>query len=95
MQKHRLYFAVLEKAFDSLPETLSHFGTMDELRQALYLELGYTDKIKKLDGSIIERPKSVSFAECDGAEFDRHFESMKNILCKILQCTERELMEEV
>lgn len=74
LPQQRLYWAVLGRVV----ENVDGWPTSDHLHDAIKLHLGYTQKLKTVDGRVIWMADSTAFASMDGAEFkifmDRAFD---------------------
>ena len=101
---HNLYFALLRvfvhntDMLEFMPKDDSitaENAAVEAFRKAVLIYIGVVDKVHLLDGkSIIDVPKSVSFESMDEEEFrSTVFEPTIKIICKLLQCTEQELLE--
>ena len=76
---HRSFFAMLSGVLHNLPEDMP-YTTVDELRGALLMEAGYSERITNFDGEVIQVPRSMSWGKMDQAEFDEVFKSITKIL---------------
>jgi heterodisulfide reductase subunit B len=90
---HRRYFSLLKLAF----ENQENFKSLDQLKEAIKFELGYTELIRKFDGTFIEKAKSINFASMNEDEFQKYFSMSIDVILKfILPGVERqELLNEV
>lgn len=69
VQQHRLYFALLNKVFENLPEKwAAEIPTVDVLRLRLAYTIGWTEVIQTGAGPR-EVPKSIAFDKLGQADF--------------------------
>lgn len=98
VQFHRKYFALLNIAFNNLPEHLiEYYPNFEVFRTILQLKAGYYTPVLTQKGTTIYLPKSISFASMDSLEFDELFNSVVDIIIdSILVGVDRdELLNEV
>lgn len=74
---HRLFFAALAL----IHRNQSHYVSVDQLLNAVKVELGYVEWFKMRDGREIGIPQSISYDKMDQAEFDKFF----NRFCDLVQ----------
>ena len=96
---HRKFFALLNIAFENLPEKIQaekNIDSVDRLLQLVKIHLGYYEVVKVGESNVLDL-HSISFAKMDETEF-RHFYDLavNDILRCFLQGTEKEdLLREV
>ena len=92
-ENHKRYFALLNLAF----ENQEKFKSVDQLKEAIKFELGYTELIRKMDGTFVEKPKSINFATMNETDFQTYFSKSIDVIIKyVLPGVERqELINEV
>jgi len=74
---HRKFFAVLNKIFDHQEQ----FKSVDNLLDAVKLEIGYSDLKEKLNGDQWHEPKSISFHDMGQDEFNEFYDRALDVLC--------------
>lgn len=89
---HRLFFALLNKAFDNQ----ELFTNLDDMRYCLLLEAGISEeKVNPITSEIFKVPKSLNFASMDEIEFNLVYSSVKDYICKWLSVTSEQVTEEI
>ena len=85
-QFHRLFFALLNTAWDYLPEDVEKgFRSKDAFRKYLTVAAGYYEPFfSPVRGEWLEIPKSIAFDNMDEAEFRDLYERVKDIIFTIL-----------
>jgi len=91
VQQHRLFFALLNRAFDNQ----EYYPTLDMFRYALTVRLGYFEKFKFLDGEVIPIPKSLAFANMTHEEFSKFMDEAAAAIEEMLGMGKDELLAEV
>ena len=91
---HNLVFALAKCALDNMPENRQawkHY-TPYEFIKMLQIEIGATEKMIRLNGEVVQIPKSIAFESMDENEFEKTIaEPMFEVCAKILGCTVDEL----
>lgn len=87
---HKKYFSLLNLCFDNQ----EHFDNIDDLRDYLTCKSGFYIKIPTPDGEMI-KPKSISFSKMDDIEFDRLYQRTIDIVCKLIDVSRQDLLEEI
>lgn len=92
-QNLKRYFALM----NIVVENQEVFKSAEQLKEAIKFELGYTELIRKMDGTFIEKPKSINFASMDEDLFQSYFSKSIDVILKhVLPGTDREdLLAEV
>ncbi len=92
-ENHKRYFSLLKLAF----ENQEKFKSIDQLKEAIKFELGYTELIRKFDGTFVEKAKSINFESMNENDFQKYFSMSIDVILKfILPGVERqELLNEV
>ena len=67
--------------------------TAENLSDSLKLECGFREPIRMLDGTIIWKPKSISYSKCVEPEFLRYMDKAIMKLCEIMECEPDQLLE--
>jgi len=75
---HRWFFAVLNKTWANQ----SYFKSVDHLRHALLLRLGYVERIHLKGGAEVQIPMSMSFSKMSREEFDAFATQCINFICE-------------
>ena len=91
VQQHRLFFTLLNRAFDNQ----EYYPTLETFRYALTVRLGYFEKFKFLDGEVILIPKSLAFANMTREEFSRLMDDAAAAIEEMLGMGKDELLAEV
>ena len=91
VQQHRLFFALLNRAFDNQ----EYYPTLEMFRYALTVRLGYFEKFKFLDGEVIPIPKSLAFANMTHEEFSNFMDKAAEAIGVMLGMDKVELLAEV
>ena len=83
---HRLFFALLNCAWDYLPEAVEKgFRSKEAFRKYLTVAAGYYEPFfSPTRGEWMEIPKSISFDNMDDAEFHDLYERVKDVIFNIL-----------
>lgn len=80
---HRKYFALINCAYDNLPESISDkYPTSEIFRKAVEVMAGHCELSYSLDGEQILIPKSISFSSIDESEFQKIYNGILDILLK-------------
>jgi len=89
---HKKYMALMNMVFQNLPEKYNKkYPTMDSMRKAILIEIGFVDAIVRFNGDVVFVPKSVSFSSMDAMEFAEMFDAtLIYILKEILPGISRE-----
>lgn len=66
-QQHKFFFSLLNKVWANQ----THFKTVDHLRKALLIRLGYYDKVVYRNGDEIRIEKSLAYDKMPREEFDQ------------------------
>jgi len=91
---HRMFFAVLHKAHENLPEDLAlKYPSIDSLLIAVKIGIGMLDLFETPNGKVYPLVKSISFESMDEDEFHRFYRDAVSYLCGILNCDEYDLIE--
>ena len=91
VQQHRLFFTLLNRAFDNQ----EYYPTLETFRYALTVRLGYFEKFKFLDGEVILIPKSLAFANMTREEFSRLMDDAAAAIEEMRGMGKDELLAEV
>ena len=91
VQQHRLFFALLNRAFDNQ----EYYPTLETFRYALLIRLGYYEEFKFMDGEVIPIPKSLAFASMTREEFSRLMDDAAEAIEVMLGMDKDELLAEV
>jgi len=91
VQQHRLFFALLNRAFDNQ----EYYPTLEMFRYALTVRLGYFEKFKFIDGEVIPIPKSLAFANMSHEEFSNFMDKAAEAIGVMLGMDKVELLAEV
>lgn len=103
---HNLYFAILRifvnntSLLEFMPKDDSPAAeeyAIDSFRKAVLMHLGCVELVHDIDGkTVYKTPKSISFESMDEEEFKtKVFMPTVDIICKLLNLTEEELMDMV
>lgn len=92
-ENHKRLFSLLKLVV----ENQERFKTVDQLKEAIKFELGYTETIQTFDGRFIVKAKSINFASMDEIKFRDFFSRSIDVILKyVLPGTDREeLINEV
>lgn len=74
--RNRLYWAVLQAICDATGK----WPNSEALHWALKIRLGYIEEIASVDGEILIRPRSTSFAKMSEQEFREYFDAAMSTL---------------
>lgn len=86
---HRWFFAMMNKIFDNQEQ----FKSVDNMLDAVKLELGWSDMKEKLNGDQWYEPKSISFHDMGQDEFNKFADPAIDKLCIHFKI-DRELLEQ-
>lgn len=90
LKHHRKFMALMQVIF---PHQTT-YPTMDSLRKAIAVALGYGDTIKFPDGRIMLIPKSISFAKMDQTAFTEFYDrALELVQTKILPSVDSDDLE--
>lgn len=78
VQYHRYFFALLNKVWANQ----QYFKSVDHLRKALLIRLGYYDKIVLKNGLEVYIEQSMSFSKMDKTTFDKFATECINLICE-------------
>lgn len=92
-ENHKRYFSLLKLVV----ENQEKFNNIEQLKEAIKFELGYTEMVRKFDGTFVEKAKSINFASMNEVDFQKYFSLSVDVILKyILPGTDRkELINEV
>jgi len=76
-QHHRWFFVLLNKVWANQ----EHFKSVDHLRHALLVRLGYCDEVRMKDGRILYVPRSMAFHKMERDEFEKFAADAVKFLC--------------
>jgi hypothetical protein len=86
----RLWFALLQVVF----EAQNSFISLDHMRDAISIGIGFSEEVVDLDGVVHVIPKSISFAKLDEDGFRAFFDKAVDlIITKILPLVSRDDLE--
>lgn len=82
---HRKFFALVKIGFDAWEPELKHKGqpvekNFDQFREDLLIVAGFYTQTWNLDGQMTVRPRSISFASMDDAEFEQVYSACADVL---------------
>jgi hypothetical protein len=92
-ENHKRLFALLK----IVVENQEVFKSVEQLKEALKLELGYVDLIRTMSGDVVQKPKSINFASMNEDDFQVFFSRSIDVIIKhILPGVERQdLLNEI
>lgn len=73
---HRKLFALLNMLF----QNQEIYKNLEDLRHDLTVEAGYYRETVNIQGEVIKRAKSISFAAMDELEFEKYYEDILNTI---------------
>lgn len=93
IQWHRKMFAL----FNLLYQNQSRYPTMDDLRSAMLVYIGFCTEIKLKDDRVVYVPKSLSFAKLSQEGFEQVWQSLVRVACEkiIPNMKEEDLQREI
>lgn len=77
-------FFVFLKAVYDIEAIQEQFDSVEHLRYALTMDAGYFEQVLGMNGQVYLKPKSISFAKMDEAEFDQFYAKVMAIVLKRL-----------
>jgi len=77
-------FFVFLKAVYDIEAIQEQFSSVEHLRYALTMDAGYFESVAGMNGQIYLKPRSISFAKMDEAEFDQFYAKVMEIVLKRL-----------
>lgn len=82
LQFHRKYFALINCAWEYLPErAVAHFGTVEQFRKTCEIAAGHCDRVYSISRKEwLEIPKSIAFDKMDGLEFDELYKGVRHVI---------------
>lgn len=84
----------LFRLLDLVVENTDRWPNRTALIDALKIAAGYVETTVTLDGQVAFKPRSISFAAMDQAEFDKFYAAVENlILTKILPTVDSDALE--
>lgn len=97
-QFHKKYFALINIAWQNLPEKFDgYFGTSDDLRKELTKLAGFYNERKDFRGNTIKEPESIAYDNMCPERFEKLYEATLDLVAKLLNTDnptlEREIME--
>jgi len=85
VRQHRLWWGMIRKVHDNLPEKLDTMWPRPEnLSKAILERLGYVDELIGLDGKIYRQVQSISFDKMDSADFNDVIESAIQLVIEVI-----------
>ena len=83
---HRKFFALLNAGYAFLPErTQNGFRSVEGFRSYLLVAAGfYETYFNPRLGEFVEQPKSLKFSAMDNEEFERVYESVKDVIFSLI-----------
>lgn len=78
---HRKFFALINMAFDNLPEKFN-YKTEEELRYNLTIAAGFYEYNTFLDGTISKKAMSIAFDKLDDTEFEKLYQAVIDVILK-------------
>lgn len=91
-QQLKLYWKLLNKAFDTLPEG-SAIATVEHLHARLKCSLGFCTEIRK-KGLTIQVPESIGLGNMESDAFNQFFDAAQKLLAETLGVTVDDLESE-
>jgi hypothetical protein len=90
---HRKFFKMLKVVVDNMPEAYAiRFGDVDRLRKEILIQTGRYETHTTINGTEMIFPKSISFADMGGDEFESLYSDALRICSKyFLKCSEEQL----
>lgn len=79
-ENHKRYFALLNIVI----ENQEMFRSVDQLKEAIKLELGYVEMIQRMNGEVVQKPKSINFASMNESEFQDYFSRSIDVIIKYI-----------
>ena len=76
---HRKFFAFLNAIY-GIEAIENEFSSIEHLRYALTMDAGYFEHVKGMNGQVYMKPRSISFAKMDDAEFDQFYAAVMKIV---------------
>lgn len=70
IQKHRKLFALIDAVLTNFPEAGSN---RKQFLDRLKMSIGWVDTLRTLNEEIVEIPRSISFSNCNEAEFEEFY----------------------
>lgn len=78
---HKKYFALLNIAYQNLPEHLtSYYPSFEVFRSIIQMKAGYYTPVLTDKGGEIFLPKSISFSTIDNIEFEKIYNSVYDVI---------------
>ena len=77
------FFVFLTAVYD-IEAIQEQFDSVEHLRYALTMDAGYFETVTGMNGQIYLKPKSISFAKMDEADFDQFYAKVMQIVLKRL-----------
>jgi hypothetical protein len=88
-ENHKRYFNLLNLVL----ENQELFKNIEQLKEAIKIELGWTEQIVDMEGNVFHKPKSISFASMDESAFQDYFSASIDVIIKfIMPGTDRETL---
>ena len=85
VHQHRLYWGLIRKVHDNLPERLdSMWPRPENLSKAILERLGYTDEIYGLDGKVFKQVQSIAFDNMDHTEFSEFMDQAIQLITTVI-----------
>lgn len=82
LPQHRLYWAVLHFVLDNMPEWAASYPTVNELHDAIKIDVGFVKHIRRLNGEVVKEAKSIAMSECDQDCFQAFFERAMDLISR-------------
>lgn len=91
LKHHKMFFGLINMVYDNQ----ERFQHIEDLREQLIIEAGYFETYISLQGEVVRKAKSMSFASMDQWEFQELYERIKDVICIHFRITSEQIEEEI
>ena len=88
---HKKFFALIQMIF----QNQERYNNIDDLREDLTIEAGYYVKRENMQGELIKRAKSISFANMDEHEFSDFYSAVLDEIVKHFNFDKQDIIDNV
>lgn len=88
---HKKFFALINLVF----QNQERYSVLDDLREDLIVEAGFFTRRENLEGDVVKKAKSISFASMDELEFNQLYDAIINVIIQHFNFEKRAIEENI
>lgn len=93
---HRKYFALIQLAWDNLPEKFDgYFGTREDFRKELTKLAGFYNEYKDFHGNTVKQARSIAYRNMSQEDFEVLYTKTVDLVCRLIGVEESEVMDQL